>query len=118
MDVEQRQPLVVRAHDDARVDAGDAHRTLGGEHAVVGDVPVEDAVVGALDRAREPLLALAQRLLCALALGDVQRRACDAFGPAVGVAEALAAVSIQRTSPLAGSTMRYSTRRRGVSPAR
>ena len=119
MDVEQRQPLVVRAHDEARFDAGDAHRPLGGEHAVIDDVPVEDAVVGALDRAREPLLALAQRLLGALALGDVQRRTCHAVGPAIGVAEALAAAG----DPAHHAAGRvddavFDVQARGVSPAR
>src|SRR5262249_56591796 len=49
------------------------------------ELPVPDADPRVLERAAEPLLALAQRVLGPLALGDVDARAGEAERPAVGV---------------------------------
>jgi hypothetical protein len=92
VDLQQTHPLGARVHLRVRLDAGDRHRASRRVHAVVDDVPVEDAVVRAGDGEREALLALAQRSLGLAPLGDVDGRPGHPLGAPAAVAKALGAV--------------------------
>ena len=116
MDVEQRDPLVMRAHDDRGVDAGDQQRAFRREKAIVRDVPVDDAVVGACHGAREtlsPRAAPPRRLRSVMSTVEPATRS----GRPSLSRKHCPRVPIQCTSPVTGSMIRYSTSSRGVSPA-
>ena len=77
-----------RAHGLRRLRADHLQHALGGVHAVVDDVPVDDAVLGTRHRQREALLRQAQRLLGLFAIVDIDHRAGHAIRLAVGIADA------------------------------
>ena len=84
-------PLGARAQRHVRLDTHNAHCARRRIHTVVDDIPIDDAIVRSRDRQGESLLALTQRIFCALALGNVVGCTGHPHGFAAGVAKALPA---------------------------